>query len=164
MLHDFSSAFWVSSCQDSDQLPTWSHSCPGTWDYFKFKILHSKKLYLKLEVCHHSCSCVCPSFKCDVGHATVAGIQLDPFKIICLQRLFICEFPGYWDRKNVHFQISYSEQLNSGLSVTIMQFNQVFRRLDWIALLSDGTESVPSDNISLNSIFFLKIELLLPPH
>ena len=52
----------------------------------------------------------------------MAGIQLDPFEIDCLN----AKFQHIETEKDGHFQILYSEQLNSGLSVTIMQFNQVF--------------------------------------
>ena len=57
----------------------------------------------------------------------MAGIQLDPFQIIWLQRF---TYPAYSDRKLWAFQILHSEQfklqLNSGLSVTTVHFNQVF--------------------------------------
>ena len=33
----------------------------------------------------------------------MAGTQLDPLKIIWLQRLFVCIFPAYWDRKRWAF-------------------------------------------------------------
>ena len=78
----------------------------------------------------------------------MAGMQMDPLKIIGLQRLFVFKFPSYQDRKDGHFQILYPEQLNSGLSVTIMQFNHFLFHLT--IFLSTGD-------------FFLTIELLLLP-
>ena len=39
----------------------------------------------------------------------MAGIQLDPFKIIWLQRLFVFKFPAYWDRKRWVLLNLYSE-------------------------------------------------------
>ena len=70
-----------------------------------------------------------------------AGVQLDPFKIIC----FICLYSNFQHiktEKDGHSQFFlYSGQLNS---------NSI-------------KYSVPSDNISPNRRFFFKIELLLLP-
>ena len=55
----------------------------------------------------------------------MAGIQLDPFKLIWLQRLF----PAYWDSKRWAFSNFVFRTLRTvelSWSVTIMQCNQVF--------------------------------------
>ena len=67
-LHDFSSAFQVSSCQwlwpIAKSLMSWNRGLLQVQN-----IGFKKQLYL--GVYNHSCSCVCPFAKCDVGHATV---------------------------------------------------------------------------------------------
>ena len=69
----------------------------------------------------------------------MAGIQLDPFKILWLQRLFVFKFPAYQGRKTWAFS------------------NFVFKTMElrgclyqsWISIKSP----VPSDNTSLNRRF-----------
>ena len=76
---------------------------------------------------NHSCCWICPSAKCYIGHTTEwLEYSWIPLRYLGFKDCLYANFQHIETEKDGHFQILYSEQLNSGLSVTIMQFNQVF--------------------------------------
>ena len=82
-----------------------------------------------LTVYNHNCSCVRPSAKCNVGlgHATEwLEYSWIPLRSFGFKDCLYANVQQIGTEKDGHFQILYSEQLNLGMSVTIMQFNQVF--------------------------------------
>ena len=92
------------------------------------------------KVYNHSCSCVCPSAKCDVGHATEwLEYSLIPQRSFGFKDCWYANFQHIKTEKDGHFQILYSGQLNAGMSV--QSCNSI-------------KSCVPSDNISLNRRFF----------
>ena len=112
-----------------------------------------------LDVYNYNCCYVCPLAKCFVGHTT----ELLEYSWISLRSFgfkdCLCSnFQHIKTENDGHFQILYSEQLNSGLSVTIMHFNQAFDiSLNW--RFSDSTGDFFSDNISLNRQYFSQQEI-----
>ena len=80
-----------------------------------------------MKVYNHSCCCVRPSAMCNVAHATEwLEYSWIPLRSFGFKDCLYSNFQHIKTEKDGHFQILYSEQLNSDLPVTIMEFNQVF--------------------------------------
>ena len=125
MLHDFSSAFRVSSCQAEWLWPIANLKSLMPWNGRLHQVQNIRLRNNWFLMCTiTSCCWVCPSAKWT--HDWMAEKPQDPFRIIWHQRMFLFKFPAYSDRKYWNFQIWYSKQLNSGLTVTVMHFNEVF--------------------------------------
>ena len=105
---------------------------------------------------NHSCSCVCPqaSTMCYFGHATewleYTSIQIDPLKIIGLQRLCVFKFPAYQDRKRWAFS-------NIVFRAVELRFVCNNHAIQYLSLPFHLTIFLSTGD------FFLKIELLLLP-
>ena len=103
-LHDFSSAFLVSSCQAEWLWPFANLKSLMSWNrgLLQVQSIRFKKI-LYLKVYNHSCSCVCPSAKFHVGNTTKwLEYSWIPLRLFGFKDCLYTNFQP-WDRKRWAF-------------------------------------------------------------